>query len=119
MHSEVVVVFPPTQLMQRNTNELLFFCARIKIVKELIRGTCTLQDSQENKPKLSGSVTPLRVKIPPAGAERRRLTKMKKKTGLRAKNVPLHLTATASVTSFTCGEGPYSDGITGLNSRVA
>lgn len=46
--------------------------------KELIRGTCTPQDSQESKPKLSGSVTPLRVKIPPAGAESRRLTEMKK-----------------------------------------
>lgn len=88
MHSEVVVVFPPTQLMQRNTNELLFFCARIKTVKELIRGTCTPQDSQENKPKLSGSVTPLRVKIQPAGAERRRLTKMKKKNRIKPEMSP-------------------------------
>lgn len=93
MHSGVVVVFPPMQLMQRSTNELLFFCAGIKIVKKLIRGTCTPQDSQENKPKLSGSVTPLRVKIPPAGAEQRRLTKMKKNR----------------IKSQKCSPAPYSD----------
>lgn len=49
------------------------------MVKELIRGTCTPQDSRENKPELSESVTPLRGKVPPAGPERRRLTKMGKK----------------------------------------